>query len=241
MEAPFPFSRKRIQKRLVSWAQNLIHQARVKVRVEYDEPILLKPHQPYILMCNHRSFYDIPISILGLSQWTIRMLAKKELFDIPLWSAAMRRAEFISIDRRDAQKAMESLEQAKEKMKEGVMIWIAPEGTRSENGELGNFKPGGFKMAMDMKAVIVPSVILGSEKIMPKGKVSIVKGCEVTLRLGKPIETQNYGERGRKKLMADLRQTMEALIAGDPLPHSYPAPLPEGEGFPGISKSNPRA
>jgi len=241
LEVPLPFSRPRIDRRVKWWAEALMNSAEVHITVEYDDPIALESHRPYMIMCNHRSWYDIPISIVALEQWTIRMLAKKELFHIPLWASAMRRSEFIAIDRSDPQKALESLDQAMEKMKDGVMVWIAPEGTRSKTGALGEFKPGGFKMAVDTGTILIPTVILGSEHIMPRGEFGIRKGQNVVLRLGTPIDASQYGPKGRKKVMVDLRTEMERLLSLDSMSHSYRAPLNRGEDFPQFNKTSETA
>jgi 1-acyl-sn-glycerol-3-phosphate acyltransferase len=94
----------------------------------------------------------------------LRMIAKKELFRIPLWGRGLKTAEFISIDRSDHEKSMESMEAAKEKMKSGIMIYVAPEGTRSRDGKLGEFKKGGFLLAIQTESIIIPIGLRGTEK-----------------------------------------------------------------------------
>src|SRR3989339_718864 len=189
IEIPFlSFSRARIHRRLGYWSRYLVKAAGIKLTVEYQNPIEIQPHRAYMLMSNHQSYYDIPITLAALDMWEIRMLAKQELFQTPLWGAAMRRAEFIDIDRNDATQAMAALEQAKAKMQDGIMIWVAPEGTRSRDAQLGVFKPGGFKMAIDLEATIIPMAILGARAVMPPGQGKISRGHEVVVRGGQPLE-----------------------------------------------------
>jgi 1-acyl-sn-glycerol-3-phosphate acyltransferase len=72
-------------------------------------------------MSNHRSHYDIPLIFLSLPG-SIRMLTKKELFNIPIWGRGLRAAEFLSIDRRDHAQAMKDMEYAKERMQSGIVL-----------------------------------------------------------------------------------------------------------------------
>ena len=119
-------------------------------------------------MSNHQSYYDIPLLYMTIpDKANLRMIAKKELFRIPLWGRGLKTAEFISIDRSDHEKSMESMEAAKEKMKSGNMIYLAPEGTRSRDGKLGEFKKGGFLLAIQTESIIIPIGLRGTEGAMP--------------------------------------------------------------------------
>src|SRR5690349_6024926 len=82
----------------------------------------------YVYMSNHQSHLDIPVLYATLPSPTIRMLAKKELFQIPLWGRGLRAAEFIEVDR-GTTRAVQSIEHAKRLIEDGVSIWMAPEGT----------------------------------------------------------------------------------------------------------------
>src|SRR4029078_1407950 len=83
----------------------------------------------YVYMSNHQSHLDIPMLYASLPSPTIRMLAKKELFQIPLWGRGLREAEFIEVDRTTPVRARKSIAHAKSLIREGVSIYLAPEGT----------------------------------------------------------------------------------------------------------------
>jgi 1-acyl-sn-glycerol-3-phosphate acyltransferase len=141
----------------------------------------------YVYMSNHQSHLDIPMLYATLPSPTIRMLAKKELFKIPLWGQGLRAAEFIEVDRSNHARAVQSLEQAARLLFDGVSIYLAPEGTRSRDGRIGKLKKGGFHLAMDTGTPIVPAAIRGTIDILPRGGKVMRKGKRVTVTIGAPI------------------------------------------------------
>jgi 1-acyl-sn-glycerol-3-phosphate acyltransferase len=138
-------------------------------------------------MSNHQSHLDIPILYATLPSPTIRMLGKKELFQIPIWGAALRAAEFVEVDRANHARAMRSIERAAELIRDGVSIWIAPEGTRSRDGRVGPLKKGGFHLACDTHTPIVPVAIRGTIDVLPRGTRAMRTGHRVDVMLGAPL------------------------------------------------------
>ncbi len=126
--------------RLDRWCKRVLARADMDVQVVGRENV--RTGQTYLVMSNHQSLYDIPVMFYVLGG-NLRMVAKAELFRVPIWGRAMREAGFIAIDRSNRERAKESLESAKKSLAAGVHIWIAPEGTRSRTGELLPFKKGG--------------------------------------------------------------------------------------------------
>src|SRR5262245_19908361 len=127
------------------------------------------PGRAYVYMSNHQSHLDIPVLYATLPSPTIRMLAKKELFEIPLWGRGLRAAEYIEVDRSNHAAAMRSIEFAAKLVRDGVSIYLAPEGTRSRDGSIGKLKKGGFHLALGTGAPIVPVAISGTIDILPRG------------------------------------------------------------------------
>src|SRR5664279_1815093 len=113
------------------------------------------PGRAYVYMSNHQSHMDIPILYATLPSPTIRMLAKKELFEIPIWGKCLRAAEFIEVDRANHVRAIKSIDRAKELIRDGVSVWLAAEGTRSFDGRIGPLKKGGFHLATETATPIV--------------------------------------------------------------------------------------
>jgi 1-acyl-sn-glycerol-3-phosphate acyltransferase len=153
-----------------------------------------EPDRCYILMSNHASVYDIPIILMTFPQQNIRMLVKQELFKVPIWGWAMRTAEYISIDRANVKQAIADLQVAREKLNSGIILWISPEGTRSRTGELGRLKKGGFKIAMQARAIIIPIRIIDSDKIAPPDLFKVSIGENPKVLIGKQIDAADYND-----------------------------------------------
>ena len=184
------------------WGRTLLFGARVKVTVK--NPDNIDPSRSYIYMSNHQSNFDIPV-LLAYLPVQYRWLAKVELFRIPVFGFAMRRAGYISIDRSDRKAAILSLKHAAEIIRGGVSVLIFPEGTRSRDGNIRPFKSGGFILAIDSGVPIVPVIVHGTFPIMPKDRLRIRPG-NVVLEIEKPVETSAYSRKDKTKLLEKVRQ-----------------------------------
>jgi 1-acyl-sn-glycerol-3-phosphate acyltransferase len=195
------------------WGKIALLVNRVKVRVEGIEH--LKGEGPYIFMSNHQGTYDI-FALLGHLPFQFRWLAKKELFSVPFFGWVMAAAGYVNVDREGTRKTVEAMNEAAQKIREGMSVVIFPEGSRSPDGSIQPFKKGGFTLAIKSKVPIIPISIIGSREIMPKGKLTVTSG-EIRIRIDHPIETQNYSLKDRKSLMEKVRQTISKnfkLISG---------------------------
>jgi 1-acyl-sn-glycerol-3-phosphate acyltransferase len=141
----------------------------------------------YVYMSNHQSHLDIPMLYATLPSPTIRMLGKKELFQIPVWGRGLRAAEFIEVDRSNPVRSRESIDDAKRLILDGVSIYLAPEGTRSRTGKIGKLKKGGFHLAKDTQTPIVPVAVRGTIDILPRGGRVMQTGRRVEVTIGAPI------------------------------------------------------
>lgn len=150
--------------RLKAWSRSLLDDVGIRVEVRGIEN--LQPRAPMVVMSNHQSLYDIPV-IFQVVEQRLRMVSKVELAAVPVWGAAMKASGFIFIDRRDRAAAIRSLGEARRMLDEGVLVWIAPEGTRSRDGALGAFKKGGFVLAEEMGVPVLPISIDGTAAILP--------------------------------------------------------------------------
>lgn len=173
--------------------------------------IKLEHNKNYVLISNHLSHFDIPLIFMTLDG-SIRMIAKKELFRIPIWGPAMIPAEHISIDRENREQAMKDMLNAREKIDSGIIPWIAPEGTRSRTGHLGKFKKGGFLLAIQTNAIIIPITIVGSNKILPAKTTNFGIGEHVDIYISDPIDTTKYNIKEIDLLMEDVKKSIEKNI-----------------------------
>ena len=186
------------------WGRSILIVSRVKVSVKGLSN--LDRSKSYIYMSNHQSNFDIPV-LLGYLKVQFRWLAKMELFKIPVFGHAMRKAGYISIDRNNRESAFESLKTAARKIKSGVSVLIFPEGTRSRDGKIHPFKKGGFVMAVDSGVPIVPIVLTGTSSIMAKGSFRINPG-NVSMIVHQPIQTSVYTRETKEALMERVRRVI---------------------------------
>lgn len=192
-----------------TWARWILAVSGVTVKVEGLDK-LVKGH-PYIFMANHQSQYDI-FCLQGRFGWDFRWLAKKELFEIPIFGNALRRSGSIPVDRSSGRKAMVSLAEAAQRITDGCSVIIFPEGTRSFDGVLHPFKVGGMVIAIKAGVEVVPMAICGSRDILPKGKIWPKPGM-VTIRLGDPVPAAVYTLKQKAELAAVLEEKVAALLA----------------------------
>jgi len=194
--------------RLRGWAKKLLDQAEVTRKVVHPERA--STNEVFVVMSNHRSLYDIPLIFESFPR-TLRMVAKTELFRVPIWGRAMREAGFIELDRNNRRRAKQGIEAARARLEQGINVWIAPEGTRSRSGELGPFKGGGFRLALNTGLRILPVGIRGTQKILRADGVAVNRGASVELEFGEPVDPARFGEAARTELMTTVRASIEAM------------------------------
>lgn len=169
----------------------------------------LDPSKAYVYLANHQSHLDIPVMFACLPSRTIRMLGKAELFKIPVWGRGLRAAEFIEVDRSNHASAVASIDRAKTLVREGVSVWVAPEGTRSRDGRIGPLKKGGFHLAIDTGAPIVPVAIRGTIDILPRGSKQMQLGKAVHVTIGSPLPTDQPLDSLMTQVASFLKQHVE--------------------------------
>lgn len=207
-------SRKKVDGYTRTWSRDLLRMVRVKLTVKGTPPDF-NDGRRYIIMCNHSSHYDIPATFVALSSGSIRMLAKQELFQVPIWGRAMRTAEFACVSRNNKRQAVKDLARAREMMESGIVIWAAPEGTRSPDGRLQRFKKGCFYLALDTDAIILPIAIRGIHHVLPARTWEFNLDQPVELVVGQPIDATDYDHSRLADLMDDTRQQIERMLTGD--------------------------
>ncbi len=198
-----------------AWSRSVLFVAGVKTRVEGLKH--LKGQGPIIICSNHASQFDIPV-LTALLPVQFRFVVKEELFRIPLFGLAMRRAGYIPINRKGGKAAMASLKRAAETVKKGTSVVIFPEGTRSPDGRLRPFKTGAILLGLKAGRPFVPVGISGSHRILPKGEV-LPKGGEVVVRIGRPMEAPSrLDAKGREELVARIWTEVSRLLDDDNRP-----------------------
>jgi 1-acyl-sn-glycerol-3-phosphate acyltransferase len=165
-----------------------------------------------VVISNHVSHLDAPVLLQGLGI-DYKAVAKKELFRIPFFSAVLRAAGFVEVDRSDREQARRAIDRAAESLRSGDCFLMFPEGTRSRTGELGEFKKGAFVAALEAGSRIVPVALTGTRELMPKGRLAIRRGT-VRVRVLDPVDAGRYSYADRDRLIADVRGRIAAALAG---------------------------
>jgi len=165
-----------------------------------------------VFMPNHLSNLDAPVLFHALP-FDFKALVKKELFKVPFLGTTMRLAGLISVDRSDREQSKVAVARAVEALKGGQSFLIFPEGTRSRSGEMGEFKKGAFIAAMAAGSRIVPVVVKGTEKLLPRGGMRFRPGT-VSVTVLEPVAAADYAEDDRDRLIADVRgRITQALMS----------------------------
>ena len=145
----------------------------------------------YIIMMNHTSFADVFFSIQPLRGKYTAILASFN-FKIPIWSKMLRAFKAIPVYRKNKIKAIAAIKQAEHIIKDlGYHIVIFPEGTRTTDGKLQDFKKGGFHMAINTQTPIIPVAVKGGFRYKPKNRWYI-KPSIIDIEVGDPIEVKDY-------------------------------------------------
>ena len=165
--------------------------------------------QPAIFMSNHESHLDVPVMISSLEVNAV-FIAKQELKRVPFLGQIIWFMNFIFIDRKDRTKAIDSLQKAAARIREGQSVVIFPEGTRTLDGHLRDFKKGGFALAQDAGVPIVPLATVGGFRVLPSGSALIRPG-RYDVAVGGPVDPAAYPDRD--VLAEEVRRRIEALIA----------------------------
>lgn len=192
-------------RRLDSWSKSIVAYARIDLEVIGRERV--PSGEAFVVMSNHQSLYDIPVLFQSLDL-RVRMVAKAELFRVPIWAGAMRQAGFVEIDRKNRVAAMRSLDRARAAIRAGTSIWIAPEGTRSPSGELGEFKKGGFHLATGTGARILPVSIRGTRNVLTAKGREVHDGQKVRVVIGDAIDPKEYGSKPNDPLVHTVRHAI---------------------------------
>jgi 1-acyl-sn-glycerol-3-phosphate acyltransferase len=188
------------------WSKLNLFLAGIRVKVTGYENV--DPDQSYILMTNHQSHLDV-WAICHLTLLQLRWVMKMELRKIPVFGLACERMGQIYIDRSDSEKAHQSLENARVKIRNGASVVFFPEGTRSPDGKLLPFKKGGFVMALKTGTPILPMTITGSRNLLPKRSMRIRPG-HIKVQIHKPVSVESYTMEAKEELLAAVKD----IIAG---------------------------
>lgn len=196
------------------WARQILRAAGTPVHAVGLEHI---PPEPVIYASNHSSMFDI-WALFATLPGSVRFVAKRELFRIPLLGGAMRAAGHISIDRAVKARAFEAYDEAARIIKRGFSPVVFPEGTRSRTGDLLPFKNAPFALAIAAQVPIVPVYVHHTFAILPKGAWRL-RPRPIRLFVGMPIPTAGLtaDDRGalRDRVLAAIVALQQRALTGE--------------------------
>jgi 1-acyl-sn-glycerol-3-phosphate acyltransferase len=188
------------------WAYTMLAVSFVRTQIKNKEKI--RKGTSYIIISNHQSLFDI-ISIVTTLGIQFRWLIKKEVLKIPIFGYALYASRNIFIDRSNTTKAIESINKGIDRLPKGVSVMVFAEGTRSSDGQIHEFKKGGFMVAVAHKIPILPVTVNGSRRVLPKGSL-VVKPGKIQIVIGDPIDTSGYTNATAQELIDKTRQVVMA-------------------------------
>lgn len=181
------------------------------IRYEIHDSHLIKKHQPYIFIFNHRSFIDAPVIPIAIPQ-EVRAIGKKELSKVPFFGFIVSWVA-VWVDRNDAESRKSSVERLLKILSSGISIVVAPEGTRNTSEyTLLPFQRGAFRIAVETGIPIMPMAIIGADKIMKKGSLLIKPGL-IRIYFSNPIEPENLNNlEDYQELSEKSFKRLEAML-----------------------------
>jgi 1-acyl-sn-glycerol-3-phosphate acyltransferase len=167
-------------------------------------------NRSYVIVANHQSLFDILV-IYGWMGIDLRWVMKKELRKIPLMGFCSEKLGHIIVDRSDTRAALSAINAARKKITGGTSVIFFPEGTRSRNGQLGPFKKGAFRFALDLGLPILPVTLTGTRKILPPDSMDLMPGCAQMI-FHPAIETGSCSVDQLPELMARAKIALNASL-----------------------------
>lgn len=190
-------------KNSVIWSKFFLRVSGIDVKVSGLNNLEVSGTKVYV--SNHQSNYDIPCLMSSIEK-QFSFIVKKELFKVPIMGWYMKKRGDVSVDRKNPRNAMKTLINISKRVSAGEIFMIFPEGTRSLDGKVGEFKKGSLFLAVQNDAKIIPIGISGSINIQKKGSY-FIRPSLVTINIGAPIEASKELEN------ETIRQTIISLMA----------------------------
>jgi 1-acyl-sn-glycerol-3-phosphate acyltransferase len=190
------------------WCEAVVHSAGIRGEVLGLENL---PQRTGVFVCNHQSNFDAPFVFARIPRH-IRFVAKKELFRIPIFGAAVKAMGNIRVERTGVESDRKAIESAVERVRTRSSILFFAEGTRSVDGHLRAFKKGASVLAIDAQVPIVPLAVAGAHEVTPKGGLWVHSGRPVVLSIGRPISTEGLSRADRDMLTEKAHEAVAALL-----------------------------
>lgn len=191
------------------WARTILFFSGIPVRVLHPDRLAVKGAGAFVVVANHESFSDILV-LLARLPLSVRFLAKRSVFRVPVLGWSIRAAGFVPVDRGNRARSVATVEAALQLLKSGRSLIVFPEETRTRTGELLPFKSGAALLALRSGFPLLPVGIAGTRRALPPGTLAMAPGA-VALSLGRPIEVAGRSARERNELTREAREAIGSL------------------------------
>jgi 1-acyl-sn-glycerol-3-phosphate acyltransferase len=199
----------RVQHRIARfWARSTVRISLSRLRIEGKENF--RKHPVAVYASNHTSYMDTPVIFAALP-FQFRILAKKDLWRWPLIGWYLRRSGQMPIDIENPHATLSSLGGAVKALREGMPLFVFPEGGRTSTGKLRPFLSGAAYLAIRAQVPLVPIALSGVYDLLPI-HTRYFYPCKLTLRVGEPIETKGMSVRQNGELTERLRASIEGMM-----------------------------
>lgn len=193
------------------WARSVLWVCGVKLRVQGHKR--LDPTKAYLFMANHQSNFDIPILMAAFDQLQVRWVSKRAVRKAPIIGLCMQYTHQVLVDRESPTQAVAVIRQVKDLLHAGISVVFFPEGTRTRDGRLQEFKPGGFAIAVDAGVPVAPVTVKGSRALWPPEGLAIRPGTvEVIFNEPVMVNTQLSKKAAREDLLIRVRAAIAAQL-----------------------------
>ncbi len=189
------------------WARTILFFSGVRVAVLHRER--LEGGRAFVVAANHESYSDILVLLASLPL-SVRFLAKRSIFRVPVLGWSIRAAGFVPVDRGNRARGISTVEAALKLLKAGRSLVIFPEETRTPTGELLPFKSGAALLALRSGFPLLAVAIAGTRRVLPRGTLQMSPG-RVCLSIGLPMEVAGRSARERNDVTRRLRGAIEQL------------------------------
>lgn len=193
------------------WAKGVLWVCGVKIHQRGRDR--LDPTKAYLFMANHQSNFDIPILMAAFDTLQVRWVSKQEVRKVPVIGLCMQRTRQVLVDRESPTQAIAVIRSVKALLAAGISVAFFPEGTRTRDGRLQEFKPGGFAVAVESGAPVVPIAITGSRALWPPGGLDLRPGAvDVVFCEPVVINAQLTKKAAREELLVKVRAAVAAQL-----------------------------
>lgn len=192
----FPFDRNRKWVHLYSclWGYHYIA-LNPLWRCSFDGMQNIEDGKTYVYVANHQSYWDIMV-LYGLFK-PYKWVSKEDIFKIPFigWNISLN--QYVKISRGELKSIKQMMADCRNWLKQGASIMIFPEGTRSDDGEIQEFRDGPFKMACDCNVEVIPIVVEGTAKVLPKNSGTLDFTAKISVRVLEPVAPAQFESKPR--------------------------------------------